>query len=207
MPHRIAPVLAIAALALTLTARPPMAEQASRQEVRGQGKNKPLVSLAGPETKIEGRSYHRLSTAGEFQGLYMRHLGHKPEEFDEYYNPHGVPIVNFERCMVIAIFQGDSVNSAGVYVYSVEENDERILVRYDDRSYQTSGGFREGNPLVDGVPDPDKLGDGGGRRVRAWGMFVLPVSSKAVVLEENVQGIIGQPPEWEERHRFDAPPK
>ena len=202
MPKLTAP-LAIATYGFILLTHGHLAEQASRQEVRGQGENKPLVSLSGAQTKIEGRSYHRLTDVEEFQGLYMRHLGHKAEEFDDYYNTHGVPIVNFERCMVIAILQGDSFNSAGVYVHSVEEDDERILVRFDDRSYQTSGGFREDRALVEGVPDPDKLGDGGRQQVRAWGMFVLPRSAKAVVLEENVQGIIGQPPEWKERERFD----
>ena len=205
MPGRIASLLGIATVGLMLGVRPPLAEQAARHEVGGQGINKPLVSLSGAQTRIEGRSYHRLTSAEEFQGLYMRHLGHKPEEFDDYYNRHGVPLVNFERCMVIAIFQGDSFNSAGVYVHSVEEDDERILVRFDDRSYQTSGGFSKSEDLVTGVPGAG--GDDGGRqRVRAWGMFVLPRSAKAVVLEENVQNIIGDPPEWRERARLDPLP-
>jgi hypothetical protein len=41
--------------------------------------------------------------------------------------------------------------------------------------------------------------DGGGEQVTVYGFFVLPRSSKTVVLEENVQNYIGGKPVWKER--------
>jgi hypothetical protein len=41
--------------------------------------------------------------------------------------------------------------------------------------------------------------NGGGVQATVYGFFVLPRSSKTVVLEENVQNYLGQPPEWKER--------
>jgi hypothetical protein len=43
---------------------------------------------------------------------------------------------------------------------------------------------------------------GGGKEVAVYGFFVFPRSGKAVVLEENVQSYLGQPPVWKEQVRW-----
>ncbi len=141
----------------------------------------PLVGMWGAQSRIESRSYLKITTPEEMTERWLAHLGEDEEKHSAYYNTAGVPDVDFSRCMVIAIFQGRSWNSAGVQVRSILEEDDRIVVRYDDRSYQTAGP------------------DGGGVRVAAFGFFVLPKSPKPVVIEENVQGLIGEPPLWKER--------
>jgi hypothetical protein len=97
-----------------------------------------------------------------------------------------IPALDFDRYMVIAIATGASWNSDGIQFVSAEENADRILFRFDHWSYQTAGP------------------DGGGVRVAPFGFFVLPRSAKPIVVEENVQGLIGHPPKWKERARFDA---
>ncbi len=146
---------------------------------------KPLVALSGAKSGIEAAEVHRILTQREFASVWQRHVGAKVEE-DEYYNRAGVPEVDFERCMVVGIFQGKGWNSAGVVAVEILEAADRLTFRFDDRSYQTAGP------------------DGGGERVTAFGIFVVPRSTKALVLEEDVQGMIGRPPEWKERKRFDA---
>lgn len=78
--------------------------------------------------------------------------------------------------MVLAIFRGRGWNSAGVRAISIVEEQGRIVFRFHDKSYQTDGP------------------DGRGKQGTAYAFFVIPRSTKAVVLEENVQGLIGKPP-------------
>jgi len=145
--------------------------------------NSVLVSMSGAHSHVEQAKYLRITSAKDFQSIYMQHLGKKPEEFDAYYNPHGVPTIDFQRCIVIAVFGGKGWNSAGIDVKSVIDGSE-LIVRFDDRSYQTAGP------------------NGGGDQVCPYGFFVLPRSEKAVVLEEDVQQYIGGEPQWKERARF-----
>jgi hypothetical protein len=85
--------------------------------------------------------------------------------------------------MVVAVFQGNDVNSAGLKAVAILEEKDRLVLRFQNKSYQTMG-----------YGQVDE-----GERVTVYGFFVLPRSSKTVVLEENVQNIIGQPPVWKER--------
>jgi hypothetical protein len=146
----------------------------------------PLVTFTGPHSRINKPTWLRITSAKDFHPLFMRHVGLKPEEFDKRRNPHGVPTIDFERCMVVAVFRGDSWNSDGLYVKEVVEDGPRLIVRYDDRSYQTAGP------------------DGGGVRVTPYGLFVMPRSDKELMVEENVQVYKRDSPKWEQRAHFPA---
>ncbi len=184
MMTRLMAALVLASLVAggALFAASPVVGQEQEQEPQ-EAKRQPLVSLSGADSKLD-RGYYRLTSAEHFTEIYMRHLGQDPADFDAYHNPHGVPMINFDECMVVAVFQGEDWNSAGVIVDSIVEDEHRMTVRFDDRAYQTFGP------------------DGGAQRVRAYGFFVLPRTDKMLVLEENVQSIIGEPPEWKERVRI-----
>jgi hypothetical protein len=111
---------------------------------------KPLVTLSGAHSRIAEKSWRVVTHEADWYALWCRHVGAPVREvYDSYYNPDGAPTVDFGRCMVVAVFQGKSWNSAGVMVH----------------------------------------------RTR-----------KPVVLEENVQGLLGKPPVWKERARL-APGK
>jgi len=144
---------------------------------------KPLVTLAGAESKIAEKEYDRVTTKAELVKVWLRHVGADPARHNDYYNEEGVPDVDFGRCMVVAVFGGKCINSAGICAISVTEEADRVLLRFDHRSFQSG---------------PE------GKRATPFGFFVVPRSTKALVLEENVQHIIGGEPEWKERARFDA---
>jgi len=153
---------------------------AAAQEAR---ETQPYVTLAGAASSIATREYHRITTREELVKVWSRHVGADPARHDEFYNPAGVPDVDFTRCMVIAVFGGECFNSAGIYPVSVAEEADPLVLRFDHRSYQTG---------------PK------GRRATPFGFFFVPRSTKKLRLEENVQNIIGEPPVWKERARFDA---
>ena len=134
---------------------------------------RPCVVLTGADSHVSERSYHRITSATEWVARWRKHKGKKPDDA-----PAGLPLVDFDRFMVIAIFQGRAVNSAGLKAVSITVNEDRIVFRFDDDSYQTAGE---------------------GKDVTVYGFFVVLRSNKPLVLEEDVQGIIGEPPVWKER--------
>lgn len=145
---------------------------------------KPYVTITGANSKIEAREYHRVVNKEQWTALWLRHLGRGDQEkYSLYYNREGVPLVDFESCMIIAVFQGRAWNSAGLKAHSLVELDDRIVFRFDDKCYQTG-------------PKGD--------RVAVFGFFVVPKSTKLFILEENIQRIIARTPKWKEQHRFEA---
>jgi hypothetical protein len=145
---------------------------------------KPYIVLSGAKSHVKERSCLRVTSTEQWVELWQRHAGRKPEkEYNDFHNPAGVPNVNFEDCMVIAIFQGEGVNSAGLEPFSVEEDGDRIVFRFLAKSYQTM----------------DKSDE-----VTVYGFFVLPRSNKAVLVEENRQTSLVGPRIWKERARFGA---
>jgi hypothetical protein len=143
----------------------------------------PYVALTGADSAVAAPAYHRLRTPAELARVWLLHLGQPvPDgEHDFFYNEPGVPEVDFEACEVVAIFGGKGWNSAGFQVESVDDEATCRRLRFDHRSYQTEG------PT------------GGGKRVTPYGFFVLPRTDLPLVLEEDVQSLIGAPPEWRQR--------
>ena len=136
---------------------------------------RPYVAWSGAGSRIAEKSVLRILTVEEWNEVWKKHAGEGSE----------TPVVDFETCMVVAVFQGRGLNSDGVEAVSVEEEAGRILFRFDDRSYQTAGP------------------GGGAVSVTAFGLFALRRSPKPLVVEEDVQSLIGKPPLWKERARFD----
>ena len=68
--------------------------------------------------------------------------------------------------MTIAVIQGSGGTVAGLEAVVVQKNGSGDLVRSAEKGYQTAG--------------PNS----GGKRAKAYGFFVPPQSSKAVVLKE-----------------------
>ncbi len=100
------------------------------------------------------------------------------------------PEVDFDRCMVVGVFNGERTNCNGERLVSVEEKGDHVLVRYDSITFQTMA-----------MPGDVDEGDSS----TPWGLFLVPWSDKTVVIEENTQGLIGGPPVWTERARIGWP--
>ena len=143
----------------------------------------PLVVITGAQSEA-ARGCDLATTEEEWIRLWQRHRG-VPETgvYNAYYNEIGMPLVDFSRCVVVAVFQGQAWNSAG-FEAEVGEEEGRVRLRLSERFYQTVGP------------------DGGGQRVSAHGFFVLPRTDKELLVEEAVLGKKGETPTWRQRRVF-----
>ncbi len=147
--------------------------------------NKPLVTLAGADSRIDRPGYQLITSRRDWTNLWLRHTGRPVEkEYDDFYNPAGVPEINFEKCMVIAVFAGKTENITAIEASTYVENADQIRLRFRERGYQTAGA------------------NGGAVKSTPYGLFVVSRSSKLLILEQNVQDIKGAPPVWKEVARF-----
>ena len=179
------PILASAALLLAAVTHP--AAPAGK-------KMAPHVVITGADSKVRKSGYHRILDRQEWTKVWLRNLGQEQRysgrsgeesSYSYLHDPAGVPVVNFEDCMVIAVFEGAGFNCSGLSADALIERDDAVVLRYQPKGYQTG---------PEGVP------------VSVYGFFVVPRSARAVVLEEGVVERIGQKPKWQERKRFASLP-
>ena len=150
------------------------AATAGQQQPKVDGR--PLMVLTGAKSQLRDPAYHRITTADQLTEVWRSHLGPVFNRGDD-----PAPQVDFERCMVIAMLEGASVNSHGLRIEAVAQKYDTIILRFDDISYQTSGGANQ---------------------VAPYAFVLLPKSENQVVLEKNVQQYLGQPPVWQEVARL-----
>ncbi len=146
----------------------------------------PRLAAFGPRSAVERTEYRVVTDAAAWKELWSRHQATRDAPAGA---PKPAPTVDFSKELVVAVFQGRSSNSNGVGFEEVSEVDGELRVRFNDMSYQTVGP------------------DGGGVRCTPWGYCVLPRPRNRVVMEENVQNLIGQPAIWRERYRVTVKPR
>ena len=134
----------------------------------------PLFSLGGRESKNAKAGYHRIESPEAWKALWLRHNTGTER-------PDTVPVttpqaeVDFSRCMVVAVFQGEGDNCDGFKVHSVLETDEQMTVRIQGLYFATG-------PEV--------------QKTQAWGIFVLPRSAKPLRIELDTRSDKIDPPKW-----------
>ncbi len=156
---------------------------------------KAFVHWSGPESAIEKPLYTVVRSERDWLELWATHTG-KPVKKGNMSQPLDAPLIDFDACMVVAIFQGTKWNSNGVKAVSITEESDLLRFRFDESTYQTAMAF--GNPVA------AKREKGS---ARPYGIFVLPRVNKTVVIEENVQGMKDRPAKWSERERIASTPK
>jgi hypothetical protein len=149
---------------------------------------RPYVIMSGADSHISTPSCLRIITESQWDTTWLEHMGwEKKQIYDQYYNRLGIPIIDFNKCMVIAIFLGKSWNTAGISVISIQEGNDQIVLSFDLKSYQSM--------------EP-------GDQVKPYGFFVLPNSNKQVLIQINNQSyasrIRNEPPVWKDYHQFPA---
>ncbi len=154
-----------------------------------------LVAWAGRDTLAPG-SVERIATQAAWERFWRAHTGAAAAEAPTGAIAPGVivPEIDFSRCMVIAIVPGEVVRGYSVQLVEVEDRKADRVLRYDVLRYQSAMRLGDGN----GAPPPPPPTH------RPFGCFVIERTEKPLVLEENVQGLIGQPPVWKESHRIGA---
>ena len=143
---------------------------------------KPLLFWTGINSQIKQPHYERISSSKQWKAIWLKHYGKTAQEAFTDRIPRTE--IDFERCMVLAIFQGEGINSRGLTLDSIQEESERIRVRFDEWHYQTDA-------------------NGGADRCQSFAFVVIPRSTKPVIVEENIQGLKGQPPKYRVRAILD----
>lgn len=151
---------------------------AARDAAEVSAANVPIASFTGASTGVRETGWVRVTSQEALTELWGEHAQ------VEWQHVPGLA-VDFERCIVLAYFQPDSTNASGVTIESIESVDAGLRVRYDVVHYQTMSIGEEPDRGVASAP---------------FGFFVVDRYEGPLVFEENVQGIIGQPPVW--RHRW-----
>jgi hypothetical protein len=157
-----------------------------------QRKVKPVMVWAGTDGNEPKESFDRCSSEKEWEAVWRKHQG-RDQEVNELTRPK----IDFDSYMVIAIFQHKSLKNLGVQVFSILEEKDCLRVQYRPPTWQTGFNLEE-------ATKNKKESDEMKYDAQSFAFIVLPKSRKAIVFDENVQGLIGEPPIWKERVKLPA---
>ncbi len=181
-------LITISALAITIAIAGTYPAAERTEDLATQpGVAKPLVTLTGRTSDFETAQYRLVRSQEVFDEIWIAHEGDRVNRAAQGWPM--TPQISFADCDVLLLFGGERTNCNGYRVEEILEEDDAVTVRIDLITYQTAS--------FDG---PD-LGDS----ARPWALVVLPATKKTIFLEENVQGIIGDPPIWKQRAVFPGP--
>jgi len=157
----------------------------------------PFVTLSGADSRVTDARCLRITTADEWAATWLEHVGAPPKpKYDLYYNKAGLPVVDFERCMVIAVFAGATANTAGVSAHGGPLTDPDAKVQTptaegDDVLRLSWHGYQSGIPADS---------------VTAFGFFVVPRSTAPLVVQDREMPMGEGRGRIVERARFPALP-
>jgi hypothetical protein len=142
--------------------------------------SKPLVVWTGADSHVDQAGFARADSAEAWKKLWLRHSGKSEQE--AFYSAPRVEI-DFDRCVVIGVFAGRVTNQRGYRVDSVADGDA-VAVRIERETFQSLGAVEAKQPFAS---------------------IVLPRTVKAIVIEENTQGLKDSPPVWTKRAELRPP--
>jgi hypothetical protein len=175
--------LLVLPLLLVLSIEMAWALEAAAQQPAGGNALKPLVTLYGQHSKITKPKELRITSEKEWQALWWEHQDDKQ-----------TMNLDFNRVMVVAVFQGDGGLCSGIEVDSIIEERDRLIVRARCVYFQLS-------PSPEFFKRPDAANIIGSQ---AWGIFVMPRSNKQILLQRDDQRMINSPPKWVKWTTFPA---
>ncbi|HEY4235407.1 MAG TPA: hypothetical protein VGM76_18395 [Lacipirellulaceae bacterium] len=161
---------------VTFTALGPFSCLAAQAENEKQTPpSKALVAISGADSHVRKPTYERISTPEDWYRVWARHLGTTKD--DAYCS---ILEVDFDRCLVVAIFRGEETNIRGIRIDSLLESTDSIVIRFVRLGYQTAGS--------DNNKPPD----------RPYAFVIVPKTDKSIVLEQRIQAMGDQQQQWEE---------
>ena len=129
--------------------------------------SKPCVVISGRNSKVTEPKNQRITSRNVWFEVWKEHKGQAgDQQYDTFYDPLQIPLVDFDEFMVIAMFSGSRGNFAGLMADSVIERKDELVLRFQRKFFQTAGP------------------NGGGQDGEPFGFFVLPKSKKKIVLQE-----------------------
>jgi hypothetical protein len=147
----------------------------------------PFVQFTGHDSQRTKPGFFLVRADQPWRRLWAEHSG-KPTDEGMSMARHLAPKIDFDRCIVIAYFAGSTANSDGAVVEEVRESGEALTVRFIDATFQTAG----------------QDGRGGAVDVNPYAFWVLPTTTKPIVIEEGNYSSKRDPVRWKEVHRFEA---
>lgn len=148
----------------------------------------PIISFGGSDGHFAKRSFSIVADPNAWEKSWMEIHGLKERPWGK----NEPPQVDFTKYLAVVVGNGPGWNSWGIEFVEAIRGDGKLVVRFDRRSYQTAGP------------------GGGGVRCNDWGVCVIeryrPNSmfpDPKLILEENVQNLIGGKPIWKVRAEFD----
>jgi hypothetical protein len=132
------------------------------------------MAMRGTSSKITKQRILRLTEEKEWLALWLEHMTGSKDDV--------IPEFDFDKIMVIGIFDPQLDNSNGFSADSITEDRKQITIKVNDHSFQSV------------VPNEIKEA---ASEARPWGIIVLPKSEKPVILERDVRNHIKDPPKWE----------
>ena len=160
----------------------------------------PFVTLSGADSHVTDARCLRITTADAWAATWLEHVGASAKpKYDLFYNKAGLPVVDFEKCMVIAVFAGATSNTAGVSAWSgpIEDPEAEVktptaagddVLRLSWHRYQTGGTDERG----------------GRQDVTPFGFFIVPRSPAPLVVQDRQMPMGGSHGRIEERARLPA---
>ena len=156
---------------------------------QGEESLRPYVVLSGNDSGVQEPECRRIVTDLEWQALWDRHVAQE-QRIKAGRPPAPKPEVDFQRCMVLAVFGGSTWNTEGLEVVSAADKPDEIVIGVDWLSYQSMG-------------DADK--------VTPFAFIVMPLSRKPVLLQVDIRDLRERadntPPKWNDLHRLAGMPK
>src|SRR5205085_2843738 len=102
-----------------------------------------------------------------WQALWGAHTGRDPAA-GGVMDRHAAPLVNFDRCLVVAFFRGAATNEDGELVRELAQTADGLRVRFSSDGFQSAS-----------ISGPDR-----GVKTRPFGIWVLPATAGSIVIEE-----------------------
>lgn len=155
----------------------------------------PVVVWTGTDSQQTKESFVRCCSATDWQATWAAHLGYK-----KYTHPPACPDVDFQSYMVIAVFR----KTSDIRVSEVVEEGECVHFRYHPCGNQTVFVPSPGSGPVKILEAGRSEVDPNKPYLLSFAFAVLPRCNKVIIVEEDVQDVIGNPPVWKERTTFPA---
>lgn len=168
---------AIAGAAIGLSDPPEATPEASRP---------PIVQWYGNDSRIQQRRWELITSAERWRALWEEHRAEGVDRAVQgWVQP---PEIDFARYAAVALFRGRTINNNGERADAVFVRDGATVIRFDSVSFQTASldGPDHGEPTV------------------PYGIWLVERSERPILIEENVQGLIGGPAVWKRVHVLPA---
>jgi len=136
----------------------------------------PCVALSGAHSQIGEKSYLRITNENDWVKLWRKHKGDQSGgEYDFHHDPLGLPVVDFERFMVIALFEQ---GWDGFRADPLSESATEMTFCFRTHGHSTGFARPFPNKPEDCVGDDDDWGP----EQKSYGFFFVPKSNKTIII-------------------------